>query len=106
MTNVIVKIDNVKKALLNLEDEIKVTKIKIYKEYTDWKEYVATHFFYKYFINIDKHEITLELKSSYDNLENMLAGIKKLRAACSISETDTISLTIDDAALLAEYLYK
>ena len=106
MTNVIVKIDNVKKALLNLEDEIQVTKIKIYNEYNDWKEYIATHFFYKYFINVDKHSITLELKSSYDHLDAMLASIKKLRAACSVSENDTISLTIDDAALLAEYLYK
>ena len=106
MTNVIVKIDNIKKALTNLEDEIQITKIKIYNEYNDWKEYISTHFFYKYFINVDKHSITLELKSSYDNLENMLSSIKKLRAACSVSENDTISLAIDDAALLAEYLYK
>lgn len=106
MTNVIVKIDTVKKALVNLEEEINVTKIKIYNEYNDWKDYIAQHFFYKYFINVDTHKITLELKKSYDNLEVMLASIKKLRVACSISETDTISLTIDDAALLAEYLYK
>ncbi len=106
MTNIIVKIDNIKKALTNLEDEIQITKIKIYNEYNEWENYITEHFFYKYFINIDKHKITVELKSSYDNLENMLSNIKKLRTACSISETDTISLTIDDAALLAEYLYK
>ena len=35
MTNVIVKIDNIKKALTNLEDEIQITKIKIYNEYND-----------------------------------------------------------------------